>query len=87
MIAMTQQEMIDLVSARIKESGSSILNSFNMLCISSGEGKKWSLVLDVKDFAVIRMKSQREETRTFANLDSAHKVATSIVNHMNVIGK
>ena len=87
MLKMTEQDIRSYVKARLQLNGEDGLDGrstgleFNCIARSG----KWVLVL-VVDGAAIGMKSQREDYRLFANLDSAYKVASSILSSMLIIG-
>lgn len=85
MIRMSEQAIKKMVNDRIAEDELRGLKGLEFICAKTGA--KWALTLIVDNSSQIRMSSQRSETRTFATLDSAYKVASSIINSMTVIGK
>lgn len=85
MIRMTEQDIRNLVEARIKEDELRGYRGLDFTCVKSSS--KWVLTLVIDGATSVRMRSQRESDRTFANLDSAYKVASSIINSMTVVGK
>lgn len=85
MIRMTEQGIRDLVTSRVVENELIGLKGLDFVCARSSG--KWVLTFVIDGSTSIRMRSQREDDRTFASIDSAYKVASSIVNSMTVIGK
>lgn len=82
---MTHSEMAELVC--LLTVGDRFPEGTEMYCSRlAGSNDKWILTLSINGKPV-RMKSNREDVRTFASLDSAYKVASSIVNSMLVIGQ
>lgn len=82
---MTEQGIRDLIDSRVKDDELRGFKGLEFLC--SKTSSKWVLTLVIDGATSVRMRSQREIDRTFANLDSAYKVASSIINSMTVIGK
>ena len=85
MIRMTEQDIREFVLNRVKEDELRGFDGLDFYCIPSKE--KWTLALNIDGVSQVVMISQREQSRTFASLDSAYKVASSIINSMIVIGR
>lgn len=81
---MTEQDIRSFVMEQVSGMEYPSYSGFEFICAEHYSGK-WCLTLTTKDNGSISMKSQRESIRLFANLDSAFKVANSIINSMTVI--
>lgn len=81
---MNERDIRAFVIEKVKEMENPSYKDFEFICAEHHSGK-WCLTLCVSGVGHISLKSQREELRLFANLDSAFKVANSILNSMTII--
>jgi hypothetical protein len=85
MIRMTEQDIKAFVLQRLESMEVESFAGLEFHCLR--KGSKWILILIADKVIAIAMKSQREQTRMFGSLEAAHKVASSIINSMTIIGK